>query len=120
MFKTNNILILQYMIVSIIRLIHFGIILAICASVFVPNIQFKKIILTLLILLLFQYVSGWDQCGLTVLEGMVLGEANRKDGFIYRTVKPIITVSEAWVDSYLYVIHILLILILAIQIKNSS
>lgn len=106
------------MLVTLIRLIHFGLIVGIILSIFIPSIAYKKVILAILILLFLQYIFSWGRCSLTELEYMILGENEYKNGFIYRIVNPIITVNEAWFDCYLYLIHLLLIVILIIQIKN--
>ncbi len=108
------------MIVELIRSIHFIIIVLIISSVFIPSPYFKRIILALLLLLLFQYLSGYQKCGLTELEYMVLGEKEYKNGYIYRIVKPVITIPEEYFNSYFYVVHVLLIIILAIQINKSG
>jgi len=105
------------MLVELIKLIHIALIIAICLSVFIPNKQFKKIMLAILILLLIQYATGYGRCGLTELEYLFMGEQNYKSGFIYRMVNPVITIPESYLDSGVYVLHLLIIIILVIQIN---
>lgn len=104
------------MIVKLIQIIHLVICLGVIFSIFIPNLQFKKLALTFVIFLFYQYFTNWGKCGLTELEYVLKGE-NYKDGFIYRVVKPVITIPENYFNSYLYMAHIIWTLILAYQIK---
>lgn len=102
---------------NIINLIHFLLVLFLLISVFVDNYQLKTIALTLLIFTFIQFITNYGKCGLTEIEYMVRGE-KYSEGFIYRLVKPIITLPEKYFDQYLHVIHIIWIFILYFQIKK--
>lgn len=106
--------------VQIVQIIHIGAIIAMVSAVFVKSIWFKQIILAVLILLMFQYLSGYGRCGLTELEYAILGEKEHKNGFIYRIINPMITVNETYINYGIYVIHVLLIAILFYQLSCSN
>ena len=99
----------------LIKIIHFIIILVVILSPVINDYDIKRLVLGFLLYLLFQYMTGYNKCGLTELEYYVIGE-KYKEGFIYRIVNPIIQVSENYFNKCLYIIHILLILILIYQI----
>jgi len=103
------------MIDIIIKIIHLIIVIGIAISPFINNLIFKKNILVLLLFLLFQYLSGYERCGLTELEYLVMGE-KYKQGFIYRIINPIIKVPEAYFDKWLIIIHVIYTIILYSQI----
>lgn len=105
---------------NIIQLLHIILIITIISSVFINNIEIKKFILAILILLLFQYITNYGRCGLTEIEYMVLGE-KYKEGFIYRLIKPVINVSEKYVEYNIIILHIIWMFILyfQLQFKNS-
>jgi hypothetical protein len=100
---------------NIIQSIHLIIVIIIMISIFIPNRWFKQFILSLLILLLIKYVSGYEKCGLTELEYLIKGE-KYKEGFLYRIIKPIITIPETYFKNFLFVIHCVYIVILFKQI----
>jgi hypothetical protein len=106
------------MLVNIIKLIHLVIIFFLLIGPIYPNKQFKKIIFILLLYLLFQYISGYEKCGLTELEYIVMKE-KYQEGFIYRLINPIIKIPEKYFERYLLYIHLLYIIILYIQLKNN-
>jgi hypothetical protein len=99
----------------LIKIIHFVIILVVILSPVVNDYDIKKLVLGFLLYLLFQYITGYNKCGLTELEYYVIGE-KYKEGFIYRIVNPMIQVSEDYFNNCRYIIHIGLILILIYQI----
>lgn len=103
------------MIIKIIQLIHFMLIILILCSVFINNNQLKKYSLTILIFMYYHYITNFGKCGLTELEYIIKGE-NYKEGFIYRIVKPIITIPEKYFENYLYLIHISWTVILVLQL----
>jgi hypothetical protein len=105
------------MIVKIIQLLHLILILGVISSVFVPNFQLKKLSFTFLIFILVQYITNYGKCGLTELEYVVMGD-KYSSGFIYRLVKPIITVPEKYFDVQLYWIHVGFIVILGYQLNQ--
>jgi len=102
---------------NIIQLLHIILILSIVSSVFINNIELKKFILAILILLFIQYITNYGRCGLTEIEYMILGE-KYKEGFIYRLVKPVIDVSEEYVEYNIVILHIIWMFILYFQIKS--
>lgn len=65
--------------------------------------------------MLIQYISGYQLCGLTKLEYYLMGH-KYKEGFLYRIIKPMTTVSNDYFEKYLLVIHYLYIFILYIQL----
>jgi hypothetical protein len=103
------------MIVQIIRLLHLILVIGILASVFVPNKDYKIASLVFLIYILFQYLTNYGRCGLTEIEYLFKKE-KYQEGFLYRLIKPIITVPEKYFDKYLFLIHIILIVSLSFQI----
>jgi hypothetical protein len=106
------------MLYNIIQLIHTIIILLIIISIFYPNNKLKELSLSLLILLMIKYLIGHQRCGLTEIEYLLKGE-KYKEGFIYRIVKPMITIPELYFENYLFIIHSLFIIILFHQIHYS-
>ena len=107
------------MIIKIIQLIHLAMIIAVISSVFIPNYQLKKYSFTFLIFIFFQWITNYGKCGLTELEYVIKGE-KYKEGFIYRIIKPIITVPEKYFNNYIYITHITWILILALQLMENK
>jgi len=105
------------MILKIIQLIHLILIIIIFSSVFIPNIEMKKLSLTFLLFIFAQFITNYGKCGLTEIEYAIRGE-KCKEGFIYRLVKPIITMPEKYFDQHLYWIHVLWILILGYQLSR--
>lgn len=103
------------MIVQIIQLLHLILVIGLLASVFVPNIDYKILCLVFLIYILFQYLTNYGRCGLTEIEYLFKKE-KYKEGFLYRLIKPIITVPEKYFDKYLFLIHIIWIVSLIFQI----
>ena len=101
---------------NIIQLLHIILIIFIISSVFINNIELKKFILSILILLFIQYVTNYGRCGLTEIEYMVLGE-KYKEGFIYRLIKPVINVSEEYVEYNIIILHIIWMIILYFQLQ---
>jgi hypothetical protein len=104
------------MLYNIIQYIHVIIILIIILSIFYNNIKLKEIVLSILILLMIKYLTGYDRCGLTEIEYLLKGE-KYKEGFIYRIIKPILTIPEQYFENYLFILHSLYIIILIIQLK---
>jgi hypothetical protein len=97
---------------SILILLVIGIVL----SIFIDNINIKQIFLTLLIFLFLQYITNYGKCGLTELEYIIKGD-KYQEGFLYRLIKPIITIPELYFTKYLVYFHILWVLILVYQLK---
>jgi|LauGreDrversion4_2_1035121.scaffolds.fasta_scaffold33977_4 hypothetical protein len=104
--------------VKIINFIHWILVIGLIGSVFVDNHQWKKLALTLLIFILAQFMTNYGKCGLTELEYLFKGE-KYQEGFIYKTVKPIITVPENYFNNLLYIFHILWIGILWKQLTKA-
>ena len=63
-------------------------------------------------------MTNYGKCGLTELEYLFKGE-KYQEGFIYKTVKPIITVPENYFNNLLYIFHILWIGILWKQLTKA-
>ena len=103
------------MIVKLIQTLHLVLVIILACSVFIPNRKIKEMALTLLIYILFQYVTNYGKCGLTQMEYLVMGE-QYNEGFLYRLIKPIITVPEEYFEKHLFWIHIIYIFILAYQL----
>lgn len=101
--------------IVIIQSFHLIFCLFILLSIFVSNIKYKQYALTLLILLLYKYIFGIKTCGITQLEYYIRGETY-KEGFLYRIVKSIITTPEHYFDKYLFVLHIIWIVLLSYQL----
>jgi len=105
------------MLYNIIQIAHVIIITIIIISLFYPNKKLKEFTLSLLILLMIKYLTGYQKCGLTEIEYLLKGE-QYKEGFIYRIVKPIITIPESYFENYLFILHTLYIVILFYQLKQ--
>jgi hypothetical protein len=105
------------MIIKVIQLLHLILIITIFSSVFINNFQIKKLSLTMLLFIFAQFITNYGKCGLTELEYAIRGK-KCEEGFIYRLVKPIITVPEKYFDQHLYWIHVLWILILGYQLSR--
>ncbi len=105
-------------IINIINLIHGLLVFGLIVSVFINNIQLKQMALSILILTLVQFITNYGRCGLTELEYLFKGE-KYKEGFVYRVVKPVITMPEDYFDRYFYLVHVLLIVILWKQLDTN-
>ena len=112
------------MLANIIWIIHLLLVVGIIISVFIPisnnpnslKFRFKLWSFILLIFLLAQYLTGYQRCGLTEFE-YLLKKENYKEGFLYRLIKPVITIPETYFDNYLIILHIIWILILGYQLN---
>lgn len=114
------------MIAKIIQILHLLLIITIFISIFIPidlvinNYQFgyniKIYVLIFLLFLLAQYLTGYQRCGLTEWEYRFKKE-KYKEGFLYRLIKPVITIPENYFRKYLIVLHLLWIAILVYQLK---
>ena len=103
------------MIILLIQILHIVLIFFVCSSIVISNHKIKEASLTILIFILFQYVTNYGKCGLTQLEYYIMGE-KYKDGFLYRLINPIIKVPENYFDKYLYIVHIIFITTLIYQL----
>ena len=104
------------MIVLSIQILHILLIIFLLSSIFIDSLKVKEWALALIIFILLQFVTNYGKCGLTEIEYMFTRE-NYKEGFIYRLIKPIITVPEDYFDKYLYIVHIIYVIILVYQLK---
>lgn len=104
------------MIVLLIQGLHLLLIGSLAISIFIPNIQFKIFCLTLLVFMLFHYITNYGKCGLTQLEYLFMGE-KYKEGFLYRLIKPVITIPEEYFNKHFFYVHIIYIIILFYQIN---
>ena len=107
------------MIIKIIQLLHLILVITLIGSVFVSNYQLKQYAFTFLIFIFIQYITNYGKCGLTELEYVFKGD-KYQEGFIYRIVKPVITVPEKYFENYLYLAHISWTLILGLQLMKYS
>lgn len=103
--------------VNIIKLIHLLIVLAVILAPFIDNYTFKENVFVFLIYLLLQYITGYERCGLTELEYLLMGE-KYQEGFIYRIIKPMIRLPEHYFDRYTFAIHIIFLYVLYYQLKS--
>jgi hypothetical protein len=103
--------------VNIIKIIHLIIVLAVISAPFINNYKLKETIYVFLIYLLLQYISGYEKCGLTYLEYLIMGE-KYKEGFMYRLIKPIIKISESYFDKYIIFVHLIYIYVLHNQLNS--
>ena len=104
------------MIIKLIQSIHLLLILLLCSSIFIPIHKVKELSLTLLIFMLFHYVTNYGKCGLTQIEYLIMGE-QYQEGFMYRLIKPIISVPEDYFNKHFFWIHLLYIIILIYQLN---
>ena len=105
------------MIVNIIRMIHLIIIILVAISPIIDNNIIKKYAFIFLVYLLFQYITGYKQCGLTKFEYIIMQDKH-EEGFLYRLINPMITVREDYFENYLLIIHICIIVLLFIQLYD--
>jgi hypothetical protein len=105
------------MLANIIKLIHLIIVFLVAIAPLYPNRLLKKTVFILLLYLFFQYISGYERCGLTVLEYVIMGE-KYQEGFIYRLINPIIKIPEKYFEQYLFYLHSIYIVILYMQLKD--
>ena len=103
------------MFTNIINMIHLILVIFIIISPFINVKEIKINVLIFLIYLLFQYLTGYNRCGLTELEYYFMKE-EYKEGFLYRIISPIIKVPEKYFDNWLYVFHIIYVIILMYQL----
>ena len=103
----------------IIYILHLILVISLVTSIFINNNTFKHMSLIILIFLLFHYVTNNSMCVLTELEYYFKKE-KYQEGFLYRLIKPVLTTPEEYVNKYLYLLHILWIIILFIQLKNAD
>jgi hypothetical protein len=107
------------MLSNIINFIHLILVLVIISAPFIDNNIIKKYVFTFLIYLLFQYLSGYEKCGLTELEYLVMGE-KYQHGFLYRIINPLIKIPEEYFDKYLFFVHLIYIIILYNQLNKPT
>ena len=104
--------------IGIIQLLHLLLVIGVFSSIFIQNYNIKQLALTFLIFILVQYITNYGKCGLTELEYIYKGE-QYQEGFLYRLIKPIITVQEIYFNKYIYLAHIIWIIILGYQLNSS-
>ena len=104
------------MLTNIIKFVHLIIILLILIAPFINITILKKLVFVFLIYLLIQYISGYEKCGLTILEYTFMKE-KYQEGFMYRIIKPIIQIPEKYFDNYVLFIHLVYIYVLYLQLQ---
>lgn len=103
------------MLVNIIKIIHFIIVSIVIIAPFIDNSILKQNVLVFLIYLLFQYLTGYERCGFTELEYLVMGK-EYEEGFLYRIINPIIKVPENYFNKWLILFHVFYVFILFCQL----
>ena len=103
----------------VIYILHLILVICLVTSIFINNNTFKHMSLIILIFLLIHYITNNSMCLLTELEYYFKKE-KYKEGFLYRLIKPILTTPEEYVNKYIYLLHILWIIILFVQLKNDQ
>jgi len=103
------------MIINIINILHLILVIFIIIAPFVNIKDIKMNVLIILIYLLFQYLTGYNRCGLTELEYYFMKE-DYQEGFLFRIINPVIKVPEKYFDNWLYVFHIIYVIILIKQL----
>ena len=103
------------MIENIIKILHLILIIFIIIAPFVKNKEIKINVLIILCYLLLQYLTGYNKCGLTELEYYFM-KSEYQEGFLYRIINPVIKVPEKYFDNWIYVIHIIYIIVLMHQL----
>jgi hypothetical protein len=102
--------------IFLIQAIHAVLILSVAIAPLVPNRQYKIYALTFLLYLAFQHATGYQRCGLTDLEYILLGK-QYQSGFLYRLINPLVScANETCFDKYLHIVHLLYIIILFITV----
>lgn len=94
----------------VIKIIHLLLILYIIVSPFYDKKNIYYVI-TILIFILFRWITNNDYCTLTQIENKLVGE---KRGFIYRLVNPIYSLNESKFNKTLYFLTFVYLLILII------
>lgn len=105
------------MIIKIIYFIHLILVLILFCSIFINDYNIKKYSFVFMIFIFLQYITNYGKCGLTELE-YIFKKEKYQEGFIYRIIKPIITIPEKYFDNYLFMLHIIWIFILWKQLNN--
>jgi hypothetical protein len=100
---------------SIVWIIHLILIIGVIIAPFSKNMDLKRNALIFLLYLLFQYLTGYQKCGLTELEYFFMGK-EYESGFLYRLINPLIKIPENYFNYWFYVIHIILIGVLCYQL----
>ena len=107
------------MLENIIKLIHLILVIFIVIAPFVSNRQIKINMFIILVYLLFQYLTGYNKCGLTELEYYIMGK-DYQQGFLYRLICPVIKVSEDYFDKWIFIFHLIYVGILGCQLYSIS
>ena len=93
--------------VKIIQVIHLSLIIYIILGPFFEN-QLDNVI-TLLLFLLFRWITNNHECTLTKIENQITGG---NEGFISRIVKPIYQLNESKLNYTIYIVTIFWLFIL--------
>jgi hypothetical protein len=105
------------MIIYIVKLAHLLLVIFVFLSIIIQDNKIKQYALTILLFILYKYIVGEHTCGLTHIEYMLSGK-EYESGFIYRIIKPILTIPENYFEKYLFIIHCLWIIILLYQLYS--
>ena len=99
-----TILMYNILLIKIIQFIHILLILYIILGPFILPKHTKNII-SILLLILYRWITNNDTCTLTTIENKL---TNNNNGFIYRIISPIYNIRESTFNKQLYIISILL------------
>jgi len=103
----------------VIYILHLILVIFLLFSIIIKDNTVKHFALIILVFLLFHYITNNNMCLLTELEYYFKKE-KYQEGFLYRLIKPVLTTPEEYVSKYIYLLHILWMIILFIQLKNDN
>ena len=103
---------LKLLIIHIIKIIHLTIIFYIFFGPFYSLEQLKNVI-TLLLFILYRWLSNDHKCNLTILENKLTGNNN---GFIFRFINPIFKINESSLNKKIYFITFVWLLVLILYL----
>jgi hypothetical protein len=91
-------------IVILIQALHLFLVVGVIVAPFVPSFEYKQYALAFLLFLVLQFTLNHGQCGLTEIEGFVLGE-KKVDGFLHRLITPVIQFNHSEFYNYVRIFH---------------
>lgn len=103
------------MLASLVRYIHYLLIILILISPFVSNQTLKQYMLIILVYSFFKYMFGYKKCTLTEIEYWLTGE-KYENGFLYKLANPFIDIDIEKLNTYIMLFYVIYIIILSIQL----
>jgi hypothetical protein len=103
---------------NIITIIHIIFFYAIAFSPLYKNIEYKKLILIILIFLVIHFLMKYGKCGLINLENYIRGD-DIHNGYLFKLIKPVICYKRNIFYKYFFII-LIYIFILYYQIRESG